>query len=261
MKDIPTIPKEYLGKTTTPGGYTNTAPRKWTEEEINWCIDLKNKGFTNAEIAASVGRSEVSTQIKLKRVTKKNNTYNAAHVTEKYEINNKFIEHIKPNTVLDLYCGEKDFYKEFDRVTNDKNEQIPATYHMDAFKCICMLYSQNKTFDLIDLDPYGSAFDSFDLAIKMAKKGLVITLGEMGHKRWKRLDYVKNTYDIERLEDFTIDNLIAYIQKIGRRNKKELIVFDCKEWRNIGRVWFEIAPYKELSQWEKRDPPQDKKEV
>lgn len=102
---------------------------------------------------------------------------------------------------------------------------------------------------MIDLDPFGSAYDCFDLAIKMAKKGLCITLGEMGHKRWKRLDYVKDRYDITDLDDFTSLNLIKKIQEIGRYNKKNLIVFDYKDWQHISRVWFTIEPYKETSQW------------
>jgi hypothetical protein len=248
---IPTMPEEYRGKTTKSGGYTNTAPRKWTKKEIEWALKLKNDGYNNAQIAESMGRSNISVQIKLKRLGKKDNTYNAKHVLEKYEINQKFLNEIKPENVLDVYVGERDFYKNYKRITNDKNENIPADYHLDAHKLLCYLYWQSEKFDLIDLYPFGSAYDCFDLAIKMAQKGLVITLGELGHKRWKRLDYVSTHYDINSLDDFTIENLISYIQKIGRQNKKDLVVFDYREWRNIGRVWFKIEPLKITSQWEK----------
>ena len=124
---------------------------------------------------------------------------------------------------------------------------------MDSLRLLCKLYAESQKFDLIDLDPFGSAYDCFDLAIKMANKGLVITLGELGHKRWKRLDYVSPRYDINTLNDFTIQNLIAYIQKIGLRNKKELVVFDYREWRNIGRVWFKIEQCKITSQWDNKN--------
>ena len=120
---------------------------------------------------------------------------------------------------------------------------------MDALKCLCLLYSQNKKFDLIDLDPFGSAFDCFDLSIKMARKGLCVTLGEMGHRFWKRLDFVSKRYDIHELDDFTSDNLIKTIQCIGIQNKKQLIVYRKCDWHNISRVWFIIEPYKEVSQW------------
>lgn len=73
---------------------------------------------------------------------------------------------------MDLFCGVKNFYSDYDNTTNDINEEIPADYHNEALKTICKLYSENKKYDLIDLDPFGSAFDCFDLAIKMAKKDL-----------------------------------------------------------------------------------------
>ena len=107
-------------------------------------------------------------------------------------------------------------------------------------------------YDMIDLDPFGSAYDCFDLAIKMAKKGLCITLGEMGHKRWKRLDFVKWRYGINSLDDFTSDIIIKKIQEIGIRNKKILKVFAKRDWQNISRVWFVIKPYKETSQWDNK---------
>lgn len=75
--------------------------------------------------------------------------------------------------------------------------------------------------------------------------------GELGHKRWKRLDYVSSHYGIQSLNDFTIENLVSHIQMIGLRNKKRLSVFDCREWRNIGRVWFKVDPLKITSQWDK----------
>ena len=108
----------------------------------------------------------------MKYVKKRDSTYNQLHITEKYDTNIKFIEMIKPKSVLALYCGVNNFYKgKVKNVTsNDKDKTITADYNMKADKCIAYLYSQNKKYDLIDLDPFGSAYDSFDLAIKMAKK-------------------------------------------------------------------------------------------
>lgn len=239
------LPNEYKGNTITKSDYTRSTPRKWTKEEIEWMLELKNKGYSITEIANSLDRTEVSIRIKFKRLGKSNNTYNKQHVDEKYSINDAFLSKISPSTILDAYCGEKKFYSEnYDCITNDINKDIDCTYNKDAHHLLCELYSQNYSFDLIDLDPFGSAYDCFDLAIKMAKKGLIITLGELGHKRFKRLDYVSRYYDIDKLEDFNIENLIRHIQKIGLRNKKNLIIFDYKEWKNIGRVWFEIEPIK-----------------
>lgn len=249
MQDIPKMPSEYIGKLKQGGGYTKNQPRGWTEKEIEWVKQLLDKGYTNKEIAVSIDRSEVSTSIKIKRLGKKNRTYNAGHVEEKHQINNSFLKYLKPKTIIDVYAGQESIYKEYDVISNDNNRNCNTDYHLDALRFCCCMYGMDKKVDYIDLDPFGSAYDCFDLVIKMAQKGIAITLGELGHKRWKRLDYVSRYYGINNLEEFTIDKLIEHIQMIGRRNKKELIVYAKKEWRNIGRVWFEIKPIKITEQW------------
>ncbi len=249
---IPKMPEEYKGNIKKNCGYTNTTPREWTKKEIEWVNFLLSKGYTSKQIAQSTDRSVTSVSIKIKRISKKDGSYNADHVEEKYQINEYFIEKLKPKTVLDCYCGTKNFYSEIcESTTNDINKSVPAQHHMDALRFLCLKYSQGEKYDLVDLDPYGSAFDCFDLAIKMAKNGLVITFGELGHKRFKRLDFARSHYGINSIEDFTIENLIAHVQQIGIRNKKKLTVYAKKEWHNIGRVWFEISPLKITEQWDK----------
>lgn len=233
--------------------YINTIPRKWTDSEIEYMLKLKSSGKTIKEICTILERSEASVSVKLKRLKKKDGNYNEKHLTEKVGINKQFVEYIKPNSILDVYARDGNVaYTNYNVISNDIDSSCETTYHMDAFDLLCTLYLDKEKFDIIDLDPYGSAYDCFDFAIKMANKGLCITLGEMGHKRWKRLDYVKLRYGIYELKDFTSDNLIKKIQEIGLRNKKKLNVFAVKDWQNISRVWFTIEPYKETSQWENK---------
>ena len=202
-------------------------------------------------------RTVVSVSIKLKRLNKSNDTYNKKHIDDKYEFNKLFVEKIAPSSILDLYCGEKSFYKKhfpmLSITTNDINSSIEADFHKDALKLLCELYAKNYKYDLIDLDPFGSSYECFDLAIKMAKKGLCITFGELGHKRYKRLDFVERFYDIHNIEELNIYTLISKVQKIGLQNKKELKVVYSKCWENIGRVWFEIAPAKIIKPQTKKD--------
>lgn len=251
MRDIPKMPNEYKGMLKSSGGYTKTQPREWTKQEIEWVQDLLKKGYTAKEIAISIDRSQVSTSIKIKRLGKKECTYNVSHIKEKYQTNNEFLSYLEPKTILDVYAGQESIYKNYNVISNDKNEKFNTDYHLDSLQFCCTMFAMNKKVDYIDLDPFGSAYDCFDLAIKMAQKGIAITLGELGHKRWKRLDYVSRHYGINNFEDFTIDKLIEHIQIIGRRNKKELVVYAKKEWKNIGRVWFEIKPIKITEQWDK----------
>tara|TARA_R100001163_G_C5060508_1_gene197316 strand:+ start:1414 stop:2115 length:702 start_codon:yes stop_codon:yes gene_type:complete len=226
---------------------TKTKPRPWTKQDIADLNDLKKKNIHTKTIAYILDRSEVAVQIKWKRLNKTNNTYNEKHIKEKYRTNEDFLEIIKPKTVLDLYAGEKSFYLTQGGmmiITNDIEKEYYNSYRNDALKTLCLLYYQNEKFDLVDLDPFGSAYDCFDLAIKTAKKGLIITYGELGHKRWKRLDYVERYYNIQTLEDFNLENLIKETQAIGIRNKKKLSPIFIKKWQNIARVYYKIEKYK-----------------
>lgn len=247
----PKMPEKYKGEELNKTEYTKTVPRKWTDKEIEWCLKLNDEGYSYSEIADSVERSNTSVSIKMKRLKKASGDYNAPHVEDKYQANKKFLEYIQPDTILDAYAGDC-YYDQFDieTTTNDINEDKPTDYHLDAHKFLCKLYAENNKFDLVDLDPFGSAYDCFDLGIKMAKKGLIITLGEIGHKRFKRLDFVKRYYQINDLENFTTRNLIKHIQYIGRRNKKELNPVFVKEWNMILRVYFEIERHKVTEQWD-----------
>jgi len=237
------MPSEYKGEYTKNGGLTKFQPRKWTEKEIEWVNMLKAKGFNTKQIAECIDRDVTQVSIKIKRLGKKSMTYNQGHFEEKFAVNYDFVKEIKPKSVLDVYAGFASVYKKLNCdnvISNDKNEKSNTEYHLEALDFICQMYIDKRRFDLVDLDPFGSAYDCFDLAIKIAKKGLVITLGELGHKRFKRLDFVRRYYGIETLEDFTTDNLVKHIIKIGERNKKTLIPIYVKDWRNIARVYFKI---------------------
>jgi hypothetical protein len=246
------MPSEYKGEYIKNGGLTKFQPRKWTEKEIEWVNMLKSKGFNTKQISECIDRDITQVSIKIKRMSKKNGvTYNDNHRKDKYYTNELFLMDINPKSVLDLFSGYPSFYE--DKVnelyTNDENEKLNSYYCEKAEKLVHKLYYENNKFDLIDLDPFGSAYDCFDLSIKMAKKGLIITLGELGHKRFKRLDFVRRYYGIENIEDFTTENLIKHIIKIGERNKKILIPVYVKEWRNISRVYFKIEKLKITEQW------------
>ena len=249
------LPQEYLGKITKNGGFTKNNPRKWTEKEIEWCLMLKDKGFKNKDIAKFLYRGLVSVSTKMKRLSKKNSiTYNESHRKDKYLHNDLFLAEINPETVLDLFSGMSYYDGKVDKLyTNDIDERFNTYYSEKAEKLVCKLYYQNAKFDVIDIDPFGSAYDCFDLCIKMAKKGIIITLGELGHKRWKRLDYVKSHYGIEKIEDFTSKRIVNEIIKIGIRNKKKLIPIFLNDYRNISRVYFKIEKIKITEQWEQEE--------
>jgi len=227
--------------------YTKTEPRKWSIEEIEQLKEEKKVGLSLKEIATRHNRTEVSISIKLKRLWKKNWSYNKEHIEDKYNTNKKFLEIITPKSVLDLYCWERMWWTnncDCNVYSNDKDKNIYCEYHEDAEKLIHKLWLEWESFDLIDLDPYGSAYDCFDKAIRMSKKGIIITLWEMGHKRFKRLDFVRYRYWINDLDSFTVENIVKKIQDIWMQHKKKLVPIFTKEWNRIARVYFKIEPIK-----------------
>jgi N2,N2-dimethylguanosine tRNA methyltransferase len=242
-RDVPKMPEEF--KSSEKYHHRNGEEyRKWTQEEKEWMVELRDEGYKVREIAESIDRDYTVTSLQMKRIMKKLGRYNTTHLERKYEANREYIKHVNPSTVLDAYCGSYKFYTtEFPNITtttNDSDKKVEADYNMEALKLLKKLDKEGKTFDVVDLDPYGSAVECFELAIKLATKGLVITLGEMGHKRWKRLDFISKHYDIHTLEDFTLDNLVRDIIKIAEKQGKTLEVYERSNWRNINRVWFII---------------------
>jgi len=234
-------------------GIIKSIPQKWSQEQIDELLLYKSQKLNNKDIANKMRRTEISISIKLKRLTKTADTYNADHRTDKYRHNELFIFKIQPKTVLDVYAGEC-FYKKYDDMVvtdNDIDKSRDTAYNMDAFRLLCLLNYENKKYDLVDLDPFGSAIESFDLAIRLAKKGIVITLGEMGHKRFKRLDFVRRWYGINTLEDFTVDNIIKILQEMALKHKKNISPIYIREYNRISRVWFEIETIKIQEQWKK----------
>lgn len=252
------MPQAFIGETFKQNPYAYTKSRRWTEEEKKYCLAMSEAGYSHKDIAYATGRSEVSVSLKMKRMKKtpEIRTYNKEHITDKYTINIFMAEYLQPNTILDIACGTENFWKNNIRkigatevYTNDLNSKIQADAHMPADKEIARLYSLNKTFDIIDIDLFGSPYDCIDLAIRMSNKGLFLTLGEMGHKRFKRLDFVRDHYNITTMEQFTSDNIIKEIIRMGACHKKKLTpvyVMDCK---NISRVWFSVSKLKKTEQW------------
>lgn len=255
-ENIEIMPKEYYGKLLPHPGNSKTIPREWTEKEEEWLRKCLDKGYTTKEIAISMNRSEMSIYHKRKRFNFKDKTYNKDHIKEKYMIDLSFCDLLHTKTILDVYSGDSNKYKKYKVTTNDLNKDFDTDYHMDSLKLMCKLYSENKKYDVVDLDPYGSAYDCFDLAIKMAKKGIIISLGEMNMNRWGYSDFGKLYYGIKSLKNFTSDNMIKHIQTIGLRNGKILTVYAKKDWKSISRVWFTIKPYHNKKVFEKRSVKQ-----
>lgn len=247
-----------LGKPRKNGGYTLTTPREWNAYETDYLTRRLGEGASAATIAVELGRSATSVAIKAKRLGKHNaHAYNRGHALEKYIANGAFAE-ILPDarTVLDLYCGVDSYWRSrgFDAVTNDKDTRIEADYHERADVLACRLFAEGRRFDIVDLDPFGSAFEALVPALRIARMGLIVTLGEMGHRRWKRLDFVRRVYGIKRMEDFTSLRIAQEIERIGAAYKVSLSLVALEDYPNISRAYFLVANLPAIvEQWEGKE--------
>lgn len=227
--------------------------RRWTKEELNTLNKYLDQNKTVKDIAKELKRTETSVHLKIKRLALDNATYNEKHQLQKYLANRKYLDDLKPNSVLDLYAGNKSYYinKVLNVTSNDKNKSFNTTYNINAFDLLCKLYLDKKKYDLIDLDPYGSAIENIYLATKLATKGLIVTYGELGHIKFKRLDFVSRFYNIHTLNDFTFDNLIKHTKLIANQNSKELTIHSAYRFnKNLGRVYYLVNDIK-IDVWNK----------
>ena len=247
MNNIPLMPEEFKSGIKFFVKYNGTMATKWTDEEEAWCWDLFKQGYKYSEIAYSIGREEQATRTKMKRLKKRYNIYNDKHRDDKYATNDMYLEYMTNkytiNNILDVFCGYEMFYSKrgFNSINNDINKEINCDYNLSASKLLKMMIKENKKFSIVDLDAFGATITYLEDALLLAENGLVMTLGELGHKRWKRLDFISKHYNnIKSVEDITVDNFIDEIIKIASLNEVKLRVIHSKDWTNIGRVWFEI---------------------
>tara|TARA_R110001583_G_scaffold101484_2_gene247919 strand:+ start:2976 stop:3716 length:741 start_codon:yes stop_codon:yes gene_type:complete len=224
-------------------GVIKSIPKKWEEKEIQFLQKLKKDGLTIKEIAKKLNRTETSIAIKNKRINQNNDDYNKTHRKQKYLLNERFIEIIKPETIFDVYAGNS-FYKNnintknIKVVDNDKNSKNICDYNLDSLDFLHKF--RNKKIDLVDLDPYGSCFECFDYSLQIAQKGIIITFGEVGHKRWKRSDFVKFRYKINSLKNFNNKKFVDYVVERALIFNKILIPIFEANFKNLLRVYFEI---------------------
>ncbi len=224
-------------------GVIKSIPKKWEEKEIQLLQKLKKDGLTIKEIAKKLNRTETSISIKNKRINQNNDNYNKSHRKQKYLLNERFVEIIKPKTIFDVYAGNS-FYKNNIKmqnikvVDNDKDAKNNCDYNLNSLDFLHKF--RNNKIDLVDLDPYGSCFECFDYSLEIAQKGIIITFGESGHKRWKRSDFVKFRYKINSLENFNNKKFVDYVVERALIFNKRLIPIFEANFKNILRVYFEI---------------------
>ena len=226
--------------------------QNWTKEEDRLMLQMYEEKFTPFAIAERLGRSESAIKTRIVKVGQKNNTYNIDHIQEKYEINNDFFEEILPKTILDPFSGfNRYWYSNFsDRadliIDNDIDKKIESMLHTTALEVLKLMESLNKKFDLVDIDPYGSPSLYIDLGIKLSKKGLILTFGDLKKMRnypIQNKDYIRNNYGLDLdISKTTLKDLVNHIIDLAdKKYSKQLKVYAICNWKTCDRVYFKVG--------------------
>jgi hypothetical protein len=224
-------------------GVIKSEPKGWSDEEIKKLLELKKLGFSFEQIGNIFERTAYSCNRKYYKLKKKLDTYNDKHRELKYEYNKQFLQNVDAESLLDAFSGGISWWKQNEElkvIDNDINIE-GSDYKLDAFD---FLYQhRKKKFDIVDLDPFGSAFDCFDFALQIAQKGLIITFGEIVGRRFNRQDFVEHRYGMNYIEDFTTQKLSDYVVKRALIYRKILTPIIKAEMTNISRVYYKIEHF------------------
>jgi len=224
-------------------GVIKSEPKGWTDEEVINMLELKKKRLSFDEIGKIFNRTAYSCNRKYYKLMKKLDTYNDKHRHLKYEYNKQFLQQVNAESLLDVFSGGVSWWKQNTQLNVIDNDiKIEgADYKLDAFD---FLYQhRKKKVDIVDLDPFGSAYDCFDFALQIANKGLIITFGEIVGRRFNRQDFVEHRYGMDYIEDFTTDKMSEYVEKRALIYRKILTPIIKAEMTNISRVYYKIEHF------------------
>jgi hypothetical protein len=224
-------------------GVIKSNPKSWSKEETSKLLELKKNGISFDDIGKIFKRTAYSCNRKYYKLMKKLDTYNDKHRDLKYKYNLDFINKIEAKTLIDAYSGGLSWWKQnTNLLVIDNDISINgADFKLDAFD---FLYNhRKKQFDIVDLDPFGSAYHCFDFALQIAQKGLIITFGEIVGRRFNRQDFVEHRYGMNYIEDFTTDKMSQYLENRALIYRKVLKPIIKAEMTNISRIYYEIEHF------------------
>ena len=224
-------------------GVIKSIPKKWSDEEIEKMLNLKKEGVGFDTIGKILNRTAYSCNRKYYKLQKSLDVYNDKHRDLKYQYNKEFLNKIEAKSLLDAFSGGVSWYKtntDLEVIDNDIKVK-GADFKLDAFD---FLYKyRKKCIDIVDLDPFGSAYDCFDLALKIAEKGLIITFGEIVGRRFNRQDFVEHRYNINYIDEFNTKTLSKYVENRALIYRKKLTPIITAEMTNISRVYYKVEHF------------------
>ena len=223
-----------------------TKSRQWTNKEEQTAYKYYKQGYTLTEIANRLNRSPTSIKNKIRRLKKKRgvNNYDQDHTIDKHLTNQRFIRHIQPYSILDVFNAGNTQYNHIPvHITNDIDTRFKTTYHLDAMDLLLQEQDKKNKYDIVDLDPYGAVLKYLPYALPLTRKAIILTYGELLHKQYKRTDTVQQ-YGITTPEQLNLENLIKITIHLAIQNGVKIKPVIIKDYKYIGRVYYEIRENK-----------------
>jgi tRNA G26 N,N-dimethylase Trm1 len=151
---------------------------------------------------------------------------------------------------VDAFAGMNKKYatmKDVKVITNDIDQKCPTEYHLPADRFLSQMYADARNVDLVDLDPYGSCWDCLPLAIKLARKGLIISYGDFSNWRYKRWEIIQYQVgcipkDIDQYRGLLIGVTIQMAMSYAKKKLVPVYAFSPNKY--FTRIYYQVQPGK-----------------
>ncbi len=232
---------------------------KWNETIEAKAAEMKGKGFTFSQIAESLGTTAVSVKHKIRRLQQAQNQDRYKHTDEKLEQ----IQRTKPHSVLQVlethagFGGLTRYYSQMAYMVTSlelKQERVDAIKDLglsnvsllktDSEREIYGFLYQNRTFDIVDVDPYGLPSRYFPHVFGLIDNGMLyLTFPVMGVAQINKItiEHYRVFWGIE-LADKNV-----YLDKIQQRliecafmHKRQIEFMDIQKINRIYRLAIQV---------------------
>lgn len=220
---------------------------QWDSDKENYAIAYREQGNTYHEIGKILGTTATSVKHKIRRIQQNDNQNRYRHTEEKSEMFHRHIVRADGIKVLEMHCGfggmtevysqhgSVECYdidrKRVDFVNEKKLDGVTAA-RGDSEKELYRLVAEGRTYDVVDIDPYGLPSRYFPHAFALINDGLMfLTFPMMGVAQINKITirHYQAFWGIE-----LSDNAV-YVEKI----KAKLVDFAFQHKREV--EFLEIA--------------------
>lgn len=222
----------------------DTNPQRWSDEDEAVLLELvTDESVSDDEIYSKFSeRPTASLDNKIRRLKKENGLYNSPYAAEKYDYNESWIAYADrmtygPVNIFEGYAGTGESSKIYEQYSGT---HIACEMEDDVFKqlessvpsvtavhddCANELHRRNaasERFDFIDLDPFGSPFDTIPLALSLITNGyLTVTYGDINLQRWGRTNVLMKQYRMPETTDWmeVVEHMVGWTVFEGLRQR------------------------------------------